>query len=188
MQLPAFGRRKSINLLPKDSFESSTAGVVLEWALAFGKWAVVLTQLVVMGAFLYRFTLDRTLTDMRKEMAQSAAVITSYEKTEQDFLLMQRRVDFAQKVLTKQDVLTGSLDLLQNGTPSDVWYERMTLTPDSLSISAFSGSLNGFGELLSNLQRYPQFTTVNIGSIEDGGAKGARLKFTITLGIKGDKK
>ena len=71
MRLPAFfGHKNSVNLLPKDAFESSTFGVVLEWALAFGKWVVILTQLVVMGAFLWRFGLDRKLTDLRKEIAQ----------------------------------------------------------------------------------------------------------------------
>mgnify|MGYP001577796589 FL=1 len=76
MKLPAFfGHKRSINLLPRDAFESSTLGVILSWALVFGKWAVILTQLVVMGAFLYRFSLDRNLTDLRKSIASNASVI-----------------------------------------------------------------------------------------------------------------
>ncbi|PIW06761.1 hypothetical protein COW38_04310, partial [Candidatus Collierbacteria bacterium CG17_big_fil_post_rev_8_21_14_2_50_45_7] len=64
MKLPAFfGHKRSINLLPHDKFESSTLGIILSWSLRFGKWSVILTQLIVMGAFIYRFTLDRGLTD-----------------------------------------------------------------------------------------------------------------------------
>ena len=71
MQLPAFfGHKRSINLLPRDAFEASTLGVVLEWALVFGKWAVIVTQLVVMGAFLWRFALDTRLSNLKKAIAE----------------------------------------------------------------------------------------------------------------------
>ena len=76
MQLPAFfGRRRAINLLPRDSFESSQIGIVLAWLLSFGKWAVIVTQLIVMGAFLWRFSLDRELTDLKKSIAKNVAII-----------------------------------------------------------------------------------------------------------------
>lgn len=185
MQLPAFfGHKRSVNLLPRDSFESSAAGVVLEWALVFGKWSVIATQLVVMGVFLWRFALDRQLTDLRREIEQKVAVIGSYSETEEKFLLMQRQVNFAKSVIAGQEQFEKLLATSEASTPSDVWYERMTLSPKSLSLVAYSSSLSGFGGLLSNLQQNPSFDSVNIGTIEDGGSKGARLKFDITLGVK----
>lgn len=185
MQLPAFfGRKKSINLLPKDAFESSALGVVMEWALVFGKWSVIVTQLIVMGAFLWRFGLDRRLTDLRKEMAASVAVIESYSQTEEEFLLMQRRVEYASQVLSRWELYNEMLATTEQATPSDVWYERLSIVPENLTMAAYSSSLTGFGRLLTDIAGNPRFGTVNIGSIEDGGTKGARLKFDISLGIK----
>lgn len=189
MQLPAFfGHKKSVNLLPRDSFETSPVGVVLEWALVFGKWSVIATQLVVMCVFLWRFALDRQLTDLRREMAQSAAVIESYADTEEKFLLLQRQAAYAKDVLERQALYTQLLTTSESSTPSDVWYERMTLSTDNLGLVAYSSSLSGFGGLLSNLQQNSAFDSVNIGTIEDGGVKGARLKFDITLGIREQSK
>ena len=189
MQLPAFsGKKKSINLLPKDAFESSGVGVVLSWALAFGKWAVIGTQLVVMSAFLWRFTLDRQLTNLRKDIAQEKAVIQSYEQIEAEFTATQQRVNFAQDSLTKQKGLKEGLTTLQALTPSDVWYDRVTISPETISFTAYSSSLNGFGRFLSAVQSRPEFSTVTVSSIDNGGSQGAQLRFDATLKRKGVKK
>lgn len=180
--MPAFfGKHKSVNLLPKDSFESSTLGVILEWALVFGKWSVIITQLLVMGAFLWRFGLDRRLTNLKREVQQEVAVINSYAQLENDFRLLQKRISYAESTIKRQSEVTGLVELAQSLTPPDVWYERMTISPTSISITAYSASLNGFSRYLSALQQQPQFVTVNVSSIEDGGAKSAELSFNVTL-------
>ena len=126
MKLPAFfGHKRSINLLPRDAFESSTLGVILAWALVFGKWAVILTQLVVMGAFLYRFSLDRNLTDLRKSIASNASVIKSYEQVERDFILAPKQVNQAKLALSSQETLLKVLANLEKITPRDVWYDQL---------------------------------------------------------------
>ncbi len=182
VKLPAFfGKNKSINLLPRDSFESSTLGVILEWSLAFGKWAVIITQLVVMVTFLWRFGLDRRLTNIRREITQEVAVIASYDDLEEKFVLTQRSVTHAENVLERQDEVLELITLIQSMTPADVWYERFSLNPTTITITAYSTSLNGFSRYLSALQREPRFLNVNVASIEDGGGKNAQLSFGVTL-------
>ena len=182
VKLPAFfGKNKSINLLPRDSFESSTIGVVLEWALAFGKWAVIITQLVVMVTFLWRFGLDRKLTNIRRDIAQEVAVVKSYEELEEKFLLTQESVNYAGEVLSRQAEVVELVKLVQSLTPNDVWYERFSLNPTTITITAYSASLNGSSRYLSALQKEPAFTNVNVASIENGGGKEAQLSFNVTL-------
>lgn len=189
MQLPVFfGHKKAINLLPKDSFESSTLGIILDWALAFGKWAVIVTQLVVMVVFLWRFTLDRQLTDLRKQIEKESNIIASYKQLEEDFVLTQRKIDFAKPVLAKQVETEELLQLLQSLMPTDVWLEKLAISPTSISFTAYSASLNGFSGLLTSLQREPRFSSISIGKVENGGAGGALLKFDITLSYAGAKK
>lgn len=185
MYLPAFfGRKNSINLLPKDSFEASSFGILLTWAMTFGKWAVILTQLVVMAVFLARFGYDRKLADLRKDIAHSAGVVKSYSEIEQDFRIMQKSVEYTSQTMKLWDQYQEMIANTENVTPLDVWYERLIYTPTNFSISAYSSSLTGFGKLLTDIQNNPKFSVVNIGSIEDGSAKGARLKFDISMTVK----
>lgn len=182
MKLPAFfGKKGSINLLPKDSFEASTLGVVLQWALAAGKWTVIVTQLVVMGAFLWRFGLDRRLTNLRKEIAQQVAVIKSYEQIEEDFTLAQKRVLAASEVMKNQEEMAGLVDLIESLMPVDVWLERLSISTTNVSLSAKSGSLLGFSRFLAAIQNQDKFKTVSVGSIEDGGGDGAQFSFEMTM-------
>lgn len=182
MKLPAFfGHKRSINLLPRDPFESSRIGIVLEWGLAFGKWAVIITQLIVMFAFLWRFGLDRKLTDLRKQIAQSSAVVKSYEKVERDFVLAQKRIDFAKPILESQRLDGAILDRLTQIAPADVWMERLTITDTLVSFTAYAGSLNGFSQLLTALQKEPMFTSVSVTKIQDGGVAGAAMQFDVSL-------
>lgn len=186
MKLPAFfGHKRSINLLPRDSFETSTLGVILEWALVFGKWAVILTQLVVMGAFLYRFTLDRTLTDLKKEIAQNVAVIKSYEQVETEFLLLQKQIQEAEQVIEAQTRIADTLDGLAKITPGEVWFERLTISPSSLAMTAYSASLPGFGQFIRAVQTDPLFNGVRIGKIESSSSLGAQMQFDITMTLSG---
>jgi hypothetical protein len=55
-----------------------------------------------MGAFLYRFTLDRSLTDLRKRY-KGCIVIKSYEQVERDFILAQKQVTQAKEAISTQD-------------------------------------------------------------------------------------
>ncbi|MFH2019442.1 MAG: PilN domain-containing protein [bacterium] len=189
MQLPMFvGHKKAINLLPRDSFESSTLGIVLEWALTFGKWAVILTQLVVIVVFLWRFTLDRKLTDLRKQITQEIMTIESYGDLEENFLIAQKMINFAKPVLATQNEVQYLLKTIQSLTPIDVWYEKIIISTDSINFTAYSASLPGFGRLLSALQRESKFTNINIGNIENGGEDGALLRFDMTLSYGDQKK
>ncbi|MFZ2199605.1 MAG: PilN domain-containing protein [Microgenomates group bacterium] len=188
MKLPAFfGHKKSINLLPRDSFENSTMGVVLEWALVFGKWAVILTQLVVMGTFLYRFTLDRQLTDLRKSITKQVAIIKSYDQIERDYVLSQKQLAKAKDAIESQNLTINTLSELAKITPADVWFEKIGLTKESLGLTAYSSSLTGFGQFLTTIQKDPMFRNINLAKLETSSAKGAQIQFEINSTI-GNKK
>ncbi len=182
MQLPAFfGRKKAINLLPRDSFEASSVGIILSWLLIFGKWSVIITQLIVMGAFLWRFGLDRQLTDVKKAIAKDVAIIKSYEQIERQFVLTQKRLETAKEVIKDQDEILGELQTLAKITPIDVWMEKLTVNEKSTSLDAYSRSLAGFSQLLAALQNNSRYSSVSVGKIQEGGTGNAQLQFEITL-------
>lgn len=188
MILPAFfGHKRSINLLPRDAFESSTLGVVLEWSLVFGKWAVILTQLVVMSAFLYRFTLDRNLTDLRKAIAKDVAIIKSYDQVERDFVLMQKQINSAKETMESQTLALSTLNQLGSITPNEVWYDRIVLTQSNLTLTAYAASLPAFGQFLTAIQNSTEFGGVRIGKIENSTSKGAQLQFDVAVTLANGK-
>ena len=188
MKLPAFfGHKRSINLLPHDSFEGSTLGIVLEWALVFGKWAVIVTQLIVMGAFLYRFTLDRTLTDLHKAVAKDVAMIKSYDQVERDYVLAQKQIAQAKIALNSQDVTLRAINEVARITPMDVWYDRVMLTPSNVSMTAYASSLSGFGQFLTAAQNSGVFRSVRVAKIESSATAQAQMQFEVSFELASPK-
>ncbi|MCE7897794.1 MAG: hypothetical protein DPW11_04810 [bacterium] len=157
-------------------------GIVLSWLLSFGKWAVIITQLIVMGAFLWRFSLDRELTDLKKSIAKNVAVIKSYEQIERDFVLTQKRLATAKTVIAQQKAITEELSTLASVTPLDVWYEKLTITPTSTTLAAYSRSLPGFSQFLSAIQRDTRYNSVSVARIQDGGVQNAQMQFEVSMG------
>lgn len=188
MQLPAFsGHKKSINLLPKDSFESSNLGVVLTWALAFGKWTVIVTQLVVISAFLYRFILDRQVTNLRKEIDQQVAVIQSYAQMEKEFVVLQERLRFAAPAMASQAQISKYLTYIQSITPQDVTFERLNISSKTIQFSARSSSLTGFSQMLTQLQNNKDFSAVSVAKIENSTDSNNLLSFDISVNVREKK-
>lgn len=173
--------------MPRDPFENSTLGVILEWALVFGKWSVILTQLVVMGAFLWRFTLDRNLTDLRKSIAKDVAVIKSYEQIERDYVLAQKQIEQAKTAIDSQEQILKVIETVAQSTPSEIWYDRISLNSNSLNLTAYAGSLPGFGQYLTAIQSNPLFSSVRIGKLETSTVKGAQMQFDLTATLGNPK-
>ncbi len=189
MKLPAFfGHQRSINLLPRDAFETSLLGVILEWALVFGKWAVIVTQLIVMGAFLWRFSLDRQLSDLRKSIAADVAIVKSYDQVERDFVLAQKQATQAKLTISEEQQILKMMDEMGKITPDEVWYDKVTVTPSVVTVTAYAASLNGFGQFLTAIQADPMYSGVRVGKIESSTVKGAELQFDIAMDSAGGAK
>ena len=62
--------KKDINLLPREEFEQKTVGRFLIWALTVGRWIVIVTELIVITAFLSRFKLDRDLANLYEKIRE----------------------------------------------------------------------------------------------------------------------
>ncbi|HCS79450.1 TPA: hypothetical protein DIV55_06990, partial [Patescibacteria group bacterium] len=66
---------KPINLLTRKDFDASLVGRILRWSLIYGRYIIVSTEIIVLLAFIYRFSLDRQITDLNEEIEQKSAIV-----------------------------------------------------------------------------------------------------------------
>ena len=64
-------KKQQVNLLPEKGFTSTTTGRVLTWILSTFRIIVIVTEIIVMIAFLSRFWLDAQNTDLSEERIHS---------------------------------------------------------------------------------------------------------------------
>jgi len=144
-------QKKEISLLPIDELAKSRFGKFLKWALSFGRWIVIFTELVVILCFLSRFKLDRDLTDLSEKIRRQQAIITSFGDLEKDFRNFQKRLSVIDQLEKEQLLASSLLDEISKILPFDVFLTNLAIQEKEIDISGLSLSEAGFGSFIRKL-------------------------------------
>ncbi|MBI3955663.1 PilN domain-containing protein [Candidatus Gottesmanbacteria bacterium] len=174
----------AINLLGQEDLKHTPQGRIISWALTYGRYIMIGTEIVVLLAFISRFSLDRKLTDLKEEISQKQAILEANVDLERDIRLLQDELVKIKQTTSGQSVPLGTLTLLQAILPADVYVETLDIATDRLSVAAVAASTYGFSQFLTNLQAAKQFSRIDIGDIKKNASTGIEFKFTAYLSNK----
>lgn len=170
-----------VNLLPTDRFEYSNFGRFLRWTLTIGRYLVVVTELVVIIAFLSRFYFDRILTDLRESRIKKEGIVDSFQQVLTDFLETQSRLSAIRNVLSEQYGVNDRLIQIQSLTPSGIEYKAMLVSSRSADLKGFVPNSNTFSAFLGTIQGSPLFDQVSLKSLQLSADRAPGLDFEIDL-------
>jgi len=182
----ATAQKKSINLLPQDPFERSFAGKFLKWALSIGRYIVIGTELVVIGSFLARFSLDRQVTDLNEAIAQEQSIVASYGDLEQEARAIQERLALVASLVDRQPNVENLLREVSVLTPVDVVYSFVGLSAEKAVLRGIAFSEGGFRTLLAVMQESRRFDQVRLNRVSSDGDRGAGIEFEVEMLVLGD--
>lgn len=157
--------KKSINLIIADR-DTSVSGQVLSWALTYGRYIIIVIQIVVLSVFFLRFKLDRDHTDLKEAVSQKQALVQSVADVEAEIRAVQKKLANIRKSTTNQDLSIRILQFLQDNTPSDTNYTILNISTDSVSFIATAKDLKSFNFLLRRFQQPNRFVDVNLEDIQ----------------------
>lgn len=152
-----------INFLSGDKFDAQPQGRFLKWALTWGKRIVVVTELVVIIAFLSRFWLDTMVADLAEKIDQKKAVVLASADFEKKFRDVSLRA--------------GKAKTIEGFSSTVVIYTKaIALVPEALSIGqisvdkktinfAGSGKELDLAELVNKFKTSSEFTNIIIERI-----------------------
>lgn len=171
-----------INLLPQKEFERSTLGRILKWAVSSFRIIVIVTEMIVMAAFLSRFWLDATNSDLNDTILQKKAIITSFTETENKFRTFQKQIDIFTKI-TSLTQKSEYLNLITSLTPADVILNSISDSEDSVQIIGYSGSEQNISQFIKNLSSTGKFKDVSLNKVDSSEDNPSVIVFTIRAGI-----
>ncbi len=169
----------SINLLPKSEFEASFWGKFLKWGLTTGRYLVILTELVVIAAFLSRFKLDWDYAAVRDRINGKRAVLTAMAETERRFRLAQSRLGEAGKIIDGQLETANKIEKVTAKVPVGVVLTDVTVSDKEITVSGNANSADEFGVFLSRLAGSGDWKSVGVKSLS--ADKQAGFKYSIWL-------
>jgi len=168
----------SINLLGDSELEHTPVGRIVSWAVTYGRYIMIGTEIVVLLAFISRFSLDRKLTDLKEDISQKQDIIQANIQFERDVRTLQ---DKLAKIKTLTSHPVSQLDVLtffQSVVPSGVYFRSYDQSSNKLSVSAVAGSTDAFSQFIANLQASKIITGVDIGDITRDPLLGIQFTFT----------
>ena len=174
----------NINLMPTEDLDKSPAGRFLKWALSVGRYIVIFTELIVLIAFLSRFWLDRTLSDLHESIKQKQAIIRSAKELEDQARSIQNRLHEINNITSDSVNAEDILKLLQKITPTDVVYDSLTIGKNQMNISASALSEVSLSVFSYNLRNSKLFSEINLDDVQKNKKQQGEISFSLSAKLK----
>lgn len=156
-----------INLLPKaENINNTPMGKFLEWALSWGKKIVILTELVVVLAFLSRFYFDTQVANLSEEIDHKKAIIDSSRDFENEFRSVTDRVKAALKIEREPSTVT-ILTTVQKMIPASVSLIQINIDKNVVNFSVL-GDDQSLAQMVASFRDSPQFRDLSLDKISKG--------------------
>lgn len=173
-----------INLLIKRGEDPDILNKLFKWVLSSGRFIVIIVELIVISAFVYRYKLDTDLANLQEKTKQQIPYIQSLKNEELAIRQTQFQLATVKQIRSKnpnykkifEDISTITPKSIRLTTISIVEKESKTTvlitgqTPSNLEVSAFMGAL----------KKDPSLTGVVLANISFEG----ETTFSITATLK----
>lgn len=165
----------SINLLKK---QTSLIDRFMNWALTIGRLLVIVTEVIALSAFIYRFSLDRQLIDLHSKITQEQAIVNYLKDNEKTYRNLQDRLSIA---TTNSSLGAERFKVFHDiigFAPLGMVFNNVSLFEDRIKIDANVDSVSNLSIFVNSVKNYPEIDSVSIDQIEN---KSSSAVITINL-------
>ena len=173
-------KNKLINLLPQEEFEASTMGRVLRWAMGSFRIIVIVTEMIVMGAFLSRFWLDARNSNLADSIKVAKSQIEVQSDFEKEFRGLQNKL-LIFKSITSAPKGSDRIAQVAGVIPSDVVVTNVTVQDQTAEVKGSAASESSVAQLMSNIKASTSVKKVELNSITSSSDVQLPISFQINI-------
>jgi len=176
-------KKAGINLL--NTKHSSFLERFINWTLTIGRIVVILTELIALGAFLYRFSLDQQLIDLHSKIKQEQAIVSYLKDSEASYRNLQDRLSIATGFSKEGDSRVKVFKDLIAFAPPGIIFDNFSLSSNRIRIDAEVYSVSSLSSFVDSVKKYNSVEKVSIDKIDNQASSGT-LAVTINATLKDD--
>ena len=156
--------RKRINLLlPK---EQSLSDKLIYFALHYLRYILVITQIVVIGVFFYRFKVDQQIIDLKDELAQKQEIVLVSQPLIKEAQLIDRKIKSVTDILQKQELTSQMLDYILSRFPEQIRLNDLKISGSTIDMKGISESATVIQIYYARLKKEKKFTIIDLSNIK----------------------
>jgi|CXWK01.1.fsa_nt_gi hypothetical protein len=174
--------RISLNLLHPKEAPLKLPERFLKWLITYGRFIVILVEIIVVGAFLARFKLDADLDTLKTKINQDLPYVEGLEPDEALIKQTQTKLGLIDKTYLNSDKWQETIIELSGQIPQSIVFTGLALeekdeTSVAFRIGATTSSNSDLGIFLNNLRKMENFREINLASI---AFEQNQIVFTVT--------
>ncbi len=172
-------KNKAINLLPLEEFNASTTGRVLRWATGTFRIIVIVTEMVVMAAFLSRFWLDAQNSTLNNAIKTKSAQISAQANLEKQFRGIQSKLSVFSKVSQGHNT-SALIEKITSSVPESITLSRISVTRGEIEVRGASFSDFDISRFIISLQGAP-FKSAELGQVNSSERNPGETDFVVKI-------
>jgi len=153
-----------INLMPKK--DAPLVDRIMYFALNYLRYIIVITQLVVIGVFFYRFQVDQKIIDLKESVEQKKEIVNIVLP----LLNEAARIDSKNKEITRiiqgQEQYKEMMAYLTSVFPETAKLSSLEIKSDSIKINGLSTDPRHLQAFYNLLKKDKKFTNIEFQSIK----------------------
>jgi hypothetical protein len=169
-----------INLIGKQRV--SVKDDFLKWAVKVGRIIIIGTELLALGALLYRFSVDRKIIDLHDKIKNAELLVVSQKAKEESYRSIMNRLDIVKKTDAETNAKIGIMtDVLVAITAGNFTSTNLTVDQNIISVDGVAFSIFPINTFIEELKKNPNVTAI---SVEDVASSIRGIHFKINIEVK----
>jgi hypothetical protein len=153
----------------------------LNWTLTIGRLIVIVTELVAVIAFVYRFSLDERIVNLHTVIKQKQNMVVALKSDESKYRNLQNRIALAADFSTKATNSDQTIMAIANLIPNGIILNNLIINKDKVSLKIDVASVSSLDTLTNSLKNYDKIKSISIDNIENKPSAGLSVDITIML-------
>lgn len=177
-----------VNLLKKQSITNTPSLFVISWALTVGRWLIIVTELIVILAFVWRLSLDYKSNSLKEEIDDQIGLLSIQEPVEKQYREISNQLSIIEQAKSQQKPVMNIIQELTKSRPPSLALLSISWSKGDVIVDGYSQSENEISIFQNSMQLSDLFTKVLITQVEltdeQKKVQDANYLFKLTAKIK----
>lgn len=149
-------QKKEINLIDRLTF----------FGLNYLRYIIVITQLIVIGVFFYRFQIDQRIIDLKEKVEQKKEIVKIVLPLLNEAAKIDKKTQIIENTLAEQKKFDEMFDYFISAFPESIILTNLELKGENLKIMGDASNPQHLQSFYSLLKKEHRFKSVNLQSIK----------------------
>lgn len=157
-------KKYQINLIPKK--KRDLADTILFFFLHYLRYIIVLTQIVVIGVFFFRFQVDQEIIDLKESIDQKSEIVKVTKPLIAEAHEVDNKIREIKKIITTQEIFQKNVNYLFSIIPQEITLHEFEIKKDAIKINGIANNISIIQLFNEKLKKEGSYKSVTIAELK----------------------